>query len=925
MRSILFGACFNFFLMITVCQALSQTAYVWWEGENPVQTNFPKTTWFNTGALEGKRDLLSAGDWLSNDGKRSGEAAFAQYSVEIPQAGEYRFWVRKFWKHGPFEWRFNNQEWRVCLRDVALADSVAIQQHISANWVFLGSVELPQGAAAFELRLLADEGESLTACFDCFLLTQSLFLPRGKWKPNEKSGEADEGFFSWEPPLDSFSQDALLDLRYLNESAAGVHGFVRREGDHFTLGDASPVRFWAVNLSSEIAALDRPSIDYLARKLAKTGVNMVRYHSPIFDSTNPDRVDEQKLDNLFYLINTLKKNGVYTTISFYFPLWFQIRTDYGIPGYESIDNKRPFALLYFDPRMQEIYKSWAKTLLTTQNPYTGESLSNEPAVAIVEIINEDSYFFWTFTKSNIPSVQWAKLEKRFGDWLIDRYGSLENAYSRWDGKKEAGDDPENGRIALYEAWSMTGGSVRSQSASTVKRIGDQVRFLTEQQRSFYADMKTYFTEDLGCRSLISASNWQVSDPNMLDALERYTYTACDVIDRHGYFSGEHQSADGSHSYSVAPGHTFKNLAAVSVPERLPLQFIQVSEHPHIISEIGWTNPNLYRADYSFLAAAYGSLQGIDGFYAFALGGAFWDADMKKFALSCPVILGNFPAYALMYRRGDIQVGEPVLHQILDLEDLYAMKGSGGSAAQALDDLRLQDIPPGGEVSGEVNNIDPLSFFVGRVMRSFGVNTDDSTQMNLSKYIDRENRIVTSRTGELIWNYGSGLATLHTPKSEGAAGFLQQAGRIQIGAAAIESQNEYGSIVLVTLDDQPIQHSNKILIQAMTIERPYGFRASNGKDGTITDMGGYPFGVEKIQATISLQWSGANTAQLTPLDENGYPADAPAIIQRQNSDQPFVFSLKENAVYHILQRSSNTNVIHWPLCEIRQEERRKTAS
>lgn len=894
--------------------ALAEPNYIWWEGENATATNFPKSVWFNSGALEGKRDLLSGGTWLANDGKRTGDAAFARYSVEILQDGEYEFWTRKFWKHGPFEWRFNEEDWQTCPSDVALADSVTIQTHLSANWVFLGSVTLAKGSVAFELRLLAKPGESLTACFDCFLLTQLPFVPRGKLRPDEKSGLADEGFFAWEPEMDPFTADALLDLRSLNEASAGENGFVQRRGEEFVLGNGRPVRFWAVNLSSEIAALNRRSIDYMARRLAKAGVNMVRYHSPLFDSSDPEKVNPQTLDNLFYLISALKKNGIYTTVSFYFPLWFTVKADYGIPGYDAIDNKMPFALLYFDSRMQQIYKSWAKVLLTTTNPYTQATLANEPAVAIVEIVNEDSYFFWTFTKSNVPPIQWTKLEKLFGDWLTERYGSLDKALAAWNNRKETGDDPAAGRMALYEAWHMTGGAVRQAGAAQKKRIGDQVRFLTENQRSFYAGMKDYFSQDLGSKSLIAASNWQVSDPAMLDALERYTYTACDVIDRHGYFSGEHKSPDGSHSYAVSEGHSFKNLSALTVPEGLPLQFAQIDGYPQIISEIGWTNPNLYRADYSFLASAYGSLQGVDGFFAFALGGAFWDTGMKKFAVSSPAILGNFPAYALLYRRGDLQTAQPAIHQILNLEDLYAMKGSGGSAAQALDDLRMQDVPPGAAATGGVNNIDPLSFYAGRVQRTFGTNTQDSSEINLSAYIDRTKKIVTSQTGELVWNYGAGLATINSPKSQGAAGFLQKAGKIQLRDAAIEMQNDYGTVVLTSLDNLPLRNSGKILIQVMTEERPYGFRVSEGEAGTITGMGGYPFGVRKIHGKISITLQEGETVQLIPLDENGYATQNPTEIQRSGEDQPFVVELPENAVYCILQKPSLTNVRQWPLRE-----------
>ncbi|MCK4601081.1 MAG: hypothetical protein KAU28_01360, partial [Phycisphaerae bacterium] len=345
--------------------------------------------------------------------------------MNVPAAGEYQLWTRKFWKHGPFRWRFDQQAWRTCGRDVALADNVTLRTHVCANWVHMGRVKLAKGKRRFELRLLAKEGEVLTACFDAFVLTRSVFVPNGRLKPGERSGKADEGFFPYEPPPDPFGDDAALDLRHLNEKLAGQSGFVKRRRDKFALGGGKEVRFWAVNVSSRNAAQNRASVDYLARKLAKLGVNMVRYHSPLFSRTGDvTKLDPKKLDDLHYLVAAMKKQGIYTAISFYFPLWFDIKPHYGIAGYESAKNKRPFALLFFQPRMQEIHKAWATQLLTTKNPYTGTALAKEPAVAIVEIVNEDSFFFWTFTRRNVPDVHWRALEKRFGAWAAGQYGSV---------------------------------------------------------------------------------------------------------------------------------------------------------------------------------------------------------------------------------------------------------------------------------------------------------------------------------------------------------------------------------------------------------------------------------------------------------------------------------------------------------------------
>src|SRR4029450_6588726 len=140
---------------------------------------------------------------------------------------------------------------------------------------------------------------------------------------------------------------------------------------------------------------------------------MVRFHGPVVDF-NTDKVDDKELDNLFYFVAAMKRQGIYTSLSTYYPAWFDIRPGSGLEGYEQSGNKKPFALLYFDPRIQQKYRSWAKGILTAKNPYTNLTLAQDPAIGMVEIINEDSLFFWTFTRQNIPAAQWQKLEKLYG-------------------------------------------------------------------------------------------------------------------------------------------------------------------------------------------------------------------------------------------------------------------------------------------------------------------------------------------------------------------------------------------------------------------------------------------------------------------------------------------------------------------------------
>src|SRR4051812_29558545 len=206
-------------LVPALCRAQSAD-YVWWEGEAAVSNNFPKNNPFGPKTLGENAQLLSGGNWLNANGKGNSQAITAQWKVTVPADGEYAFWVRKFWKHGPFKWRFDSMpqgEWRTCGPNVALADDTPLKKFVNVNWVSLGAVTLTKGERTFDIELITEPGKDWGAAFDCFVLARGPFVPNGKNKPGTKIGKADEGYFPFEPDTDPFRDDAMLDLRSLNE------------------------------------------------------------------------------------------------------------------------------------------------------------------------------------------------------------------------------------------------------------------------------------------------------------------------------------------------------------------------------------------------------------------------------------------------------------------------------------------------------------------------------------------------------------------------------------------------------------------------------------------------------------------------------------------------------------------------------------
>ena len=113
-------------------------------------------------------------------------------------------------------------------------------------------------------------------------------------------------------PSDNFSDNALLDLGYLNEVQSGENGFVQlsRDGNDFVRGDGEPVRFWIVGSSAH--QFPPQEMDRHARWLAKLGVNMVRLHVTICDKSEGSKItdlNEELIDGVHRFIKSAKANA----------------------------------------------------------------------------------------------------------------------------------------------------------------------------------------------------------------------------------------------------------------------------------------------------------------------------------------------------------------------------------------------------------------------------------------------------------------------------------------------------------------------------------------------------------------------------------------------------------------------------------------
>jgi hypothetical protein len=683
-----------------------------------------------------------------------------------------------------------------------------------------------------------------------------------------KATADDPDWFAFNPPNDPFTESGI-DLRGLNEKFAGEHGVIAARGDEFVHSlNQQPVRFWAVN--GPPGSLNGDALRQCARRLAKYGVNLARMHGAMFDK-NGD-ADLKKVARTQEAVAALKAEGIYSHFSIYFPLWMTPPTNHvWLKGYDG--KKHPFAALMFNPEFQEHYRAWWKALLLTPDA-NGRKLVDEPAVFGVEIQNEDSFFFWTFNPDQIPAAQMEMLEMQFGVWLKKKYGSLDAAQAKWDGQKVKRDDLAAGRVGFRPLWNIFN--------EKTARDRDTAQFLFETQQNFYAET-VKFLRSLGFKGLITPSNWATASPEVFGPLERWSYMTGDFIDRHGYFSVTHKGDNAE--WSIRNGHTYTDRSALrfeaSAPDK-PRQFVHPAMEityagkPQMISETTWNRPNRYRSEAPLYFAAFGALQGTDAIVHFALDGANWSVKpgfwMQPWTLMTPSQAGQFPAAALIYRRGLVKSGDVLAKIDLNTNDLLNLKGTPLPQDASFDELRLKDVPVGAEVKPG-QRIDPLIHYAGRVEVNFTSSPGKTTLSDLKPLLDRAAKTVRSSTRELTLDYEKGLLTINAPGAQGLSGNLKAAGSVALNDLRLESGLENGHVIVVSLDGEPLVRSRRMLLQAMSEEQTTGFATTDAGNGVkrITNIGTDPWRVKNLHGSV--RFHSVRGLAIQPLDFNGYPKGA----------------------------------------------------
>lgn len=424
-------------------------------------------------------------------------------------------------------------------------------------------------------------------------------------------------------PLDSSPEDygrpAVVDLSGRLDRPAGRHGFVEVRDGHFAFRDGGRARFWGTNITAGDCFPDHETAERTAARLAKFGCNMLRFHhmdagwaSPNMFSIeggyldNTQQLSPESLERLDYFIAQLKERGIYV----YMDLLV-----HRPPGEEDLQGlpdpgQGMKVVSHFNRRLIELQKQYARQLLTHRNRYTGNRYVDEPAVAMMELINESSLFWFGHLRS-IPDAYMQELGGMFDRWC----------------EQEGRRRPEGSLPELIG-----------------ERQPDLMRFLYETQVAYFEEMEGFLRE-IGVKVPIAGSNhWESAVGDLLSNAQ------LDYIDRHTYW--DHPQG------GFSPTDSFDNQPMVrqpvgSNPENLARRRIEAM--PYIVTE--WNNcwANEYITEGPLLMAAYGAFQDWDGMLQFAYAGGDWAPAMGgAFNIANkPHIMAPYATASLVFRRADV--------------------------------------------------------------------------------------------------------------------------------------------------------------------------------------------------------------------------------------------------------------------------------
>jgi hypothetical protein len=631
-----------------------------------------------------------------------------------------------------------------------------------------------------------------------------------------------------------------FNLSGMLEKPAGAAGFIVIRDGHFYTADGRRLRICGVNMTGGAGFPEKEDAPLVAAFLARYGINGVRFH--FLDSQwGPDKslidyndstsrkLNSEQLDKFDFFVAELKKQGIYTNINLNVGRGF--KPGDGIPESEYLGLAKAATL--FNDRMIMLQKEYARQLLTHKNPYTGNSYIDEPALIIVEIVNENSLVEAWFsdritgesysenpsTWTGVPPYYAKELTRKYNEWLLENISAEDiESIARETGKNADGLIPRLRSSEFANASEL--------------RFQTEASFILEMERRFYSGMHHFLKSTLRVKAHIvgnSDHNHYKSGYALL-----YSLSKLDAVDGHVYWQHPRYIRDPETGENRITFNYTPMVNEPSISTVVQLSRSAVSGKPYTVSETNHPFPSEYACEGIPILAAYALLQDWDGIFYYTLE----HGDPKEWnskspnpfdIYADPVKMTNMAAAALMFHRADIAKADSVI-----LRD-YSHK-------QIIEAIRSNP----GEMPYFTPGFNPVLSLIysTRISGFFREHVEYA-------HFDTPDPIV-SQTGELTWYPydGKGLVTINTARTQALTGFIKDSGK-ELPNLRVDIGNNFSSVILTSMNDETISRAEELLLVA-TSKFELTNMKYNDERTELINWGEKPGLIEPVMGTVDLK-------------------------------------------------------------------------
>lgn len=722
------------------------------------------------------------------------------------------------------------------------------------------------------------------------------------WYPSVAEIPDEPGWETWYPWQTTGSGDgSLTSLANWIERPAGRRGRIVRREDQLWDGD-QPIKLWGLNLCYGACAPEKELAERRAAFYRGQGINSVRLHkfadgpgwAGIQSKESFVEFDAAGLDRMDYQIAQFKDAGIYIKLSSHF----------GTPKLGPADRRHvpyldefgtmdgpdarltvPHSAVHYSRELQDAQILQMVNLLKHRNPYTGLIYAEDPAIAFIEIINEQSILFYS---SMEPLKASATLRERIGarfcQWLREKYGDHARLETAWgkpslnsfsgEGLTTTTEHLDRGNILpLGNPWYWDPEQLDGSQAFRRQRLLDSLHFLYLLQCEFF-DRYVQAVRAAGYEGEIVSSNWQAGRAFSHFA-NLHSDSLVGTIDRHNYFGSSRANASMLSRAGSGMLSTGKQ---------------QVADQPFMLSEWIHVFPNELGVEGPALIGAYGmGLQGWDVSYLFQNGddGTFSKRlGPQQWDVTAPQILGVFPAVARQVLRGDVAQSEVEAARRVHVPSLFEGKLSfDDTVAQGYDDKELDS-----------SQVPSRALAAVRSVVEFTEQYEETPSFNIARYAS--DGVILSSTGQLRWREGdatsTGYFTINTPGTQAVVGFAQGTSH-DLEHVTIEPGSPFAAIYVTARQPQEsIATARELLIVAIARARNTGMKFS--PDGAmLLAAGEAPVRMEPVKARITVRRSGMS--RLIPLDHDGRPTDRVIPVEKGRFE---IDGARDKTPYYVLQ-------------------------